>query len=78
MKNKLNYIKHTTLGGLLLLAVLFFVGCEKAFEFELPESNSIPDVDFPIANFSYASTAEDFRTIKFNNLSFEFHLSLIC
>ncbi len=71
MKNKLNNIQSTTIGSLVLLAVLFFVGCHKQFEFDLPESNSIPDVDFPIANFSYASTAEDFRTVKFNNLSFE-------
>ncbi|MEM1119056.1 MAG: PKD domain-containing protein [Bacteroidota bacterium] len=71
MKNKLINNQSTLLGGLFLLAVLFSVGCHKAFEFELPESNSIPDVDFPIANFSYASTADDFRTIKFNNLSFE-------
>ena len=71
MKNKLNNIQRAAIGSLFLLATLFFVGCEKQFEFDLPESNSIPDVDFPVANFSYASTAEDFRTIKFNNLSFE-------
>ncbi len=71
MKNKFNHTQSITIGGLLLFAILFFVGCEKAFEFDLPESNSIADVDFPVANFSYASTAEDFQTIKFNNLSFE-------
>ena len=71
MKNKLNNIQSATIGSLILFAIIFFLGCEKAFEFDLPESNSIPDVDFPIANFSYASTAEDFKTVKFNNLSFE-------
>lgn len=50
--------------------VFLFNGCEK-FEFELPESNSIPDTIFPTANFSYASTLEDFKTVKFTNLSAE-------
>lgn len=51
--------------------VLLFNSCEKQFEFDLPESNSIADTIFPTANFSYASTLEDFRTIKFTNLSAE-------
>lgn len=51
--------------------VFLFNNCEKQFEFDLPESNSIPDTIFPTANFSYASTLEDFKTIKFTNLSAE-------
>lgn len=50
--------------------VFLFNNCDK-FEFDLPESNSIPDTVFPTANFSYASTLEDFKTIKFTNLSAE-------
>jgi len=55
----------------LAVMALAFNSCQKAFEFELPDSNSKPDLNLPVANFSYASTAEDFRTVKFNNLSFE-------
>lgn len=51
--------------------VLLISSCEDLFEFELPEANSIPDTVFPAANFSYASTLEDFKTIKFTNLSTE-------
>ncbi|MEL6987009.1 MAG: PKD domain-containing protein [Bacteroidota bacterium] len=51
--------------------VLLIVSCEDQFEFELPEANSIVDTEFPNANFSYASTLEDFKTIKFTNLSNE-------
>lgn len=51
--------------------VFLFNSCEKQFEFDLPESNSIPDKVFPTANFSYASTLEDFKTVKFTNLSTE-------
>ncbi len=55
------------------LAVLALAlnSCHDAFDFELPDSNSRPDTNLPVANFSYASSAEDFKTIKFNNLSFE-------
>ncbi len=56
---------------LLLGVVLFLISCQKAFDYELPDANSKPDTIFPSANFSYASTLEDFKTIKFSNLSFE-------
>lgn len=70
MKNK--YIKRATRLFLCLTIITFtFTNCEKAFEFELPESNSKPDTILPTANFSYASTLEDFKTIKFTNLSVE-------
>jgi PKD repeat protein len=51
--------------------VLAFNSCQKSFEFDLPDSNSKEDTILPEANFSYASTLEDFRTIKFTNLSTE-------
>lgn len=70
MKN--NYIKRATKLFLCLTIITFtFSNCEKAFEFELPESNSKPDTILPTANFSYASTLEDFKTVKFTNLSVE-------
>ena len=69
-KNK--YIYHKAVSILLCFSILFLINsCEDPFGFDLPESNSIPDTDFPEANFSYASTLEDFRTIKFTNLSAE-------
>ncbi len=71
MQNKFNFIKTTILVFCLALTTIVFNSCQKAFEFDLPESNSIPDTNLPSANFSYASTAEDFKTVKFNNLSFE-------
>jgi len=71
MKNKLNIIQKATTFGMALLVVCFFVSCQKAFEFELPESNSKADETPPEANFSYASSIDDFRTIKFTDLSFE-------
>ncbi len=71
MKNiiKLNRIAAKLF--LYLAVALFVSSCEKAFEFDLPDANSKADTIFPKANFSYASTIEDFRTIKFNNLSTE-------
>jgi len=72
MENKFNFIKRTTILFFSLAVIaLAFSGCEKAFEFDLPDSNSQPDLNLPVANFSYASTSEDFKTVKFNNLSFE-------
>jgi len=71
MKNLINNFKNITTLCLLTVATFMFVGCESQFEFELPEENSIPDTILPTANFSFASTLEDFRTIRFTNLSFE-------
>ncbi len=69
-KAKYNYRKAMRI--ILCFSLVFlFDSCEKHFEFDLPESNSIPDTIFPTANFSYASTLEDFKTIKFTNLSAE-------
>ena len=44
---------------------------DEIFRDELPDANSIEDTVFPGANFSYASSADDFRTINFTNLSTE-------
>jgi len=70
MKNK--FIKKAIRSFLCLTIIAFTLNsCQKAFEFDLPESNSKPDTILPTANFSYASTLEDFKTIKFTNLSVE-------
>lgn len=71
MKKDNNTIRKATWVILCFSIIVFIQSCHKQFEFELPESGSIPDKDFPVANFSYASTLEDFRTIKFTNLSTE-------
>jgi len=72
MNNKFNFISIT---AKLFLCAAFIAltlnSCRDAFDFDLPEANSIADTDLPVANFSYASTLEDFRTVKFTNLSFE-------
>ena len=70
MKKQNNYIVRALRVFLCCSIVLFISNCD-LYEFELPDSNSKPDEDFPVANFSYASALEDFRTIKFTNLSTE-------
>lgn len=71
MKNR-NKLISTVAKLSLCLAVAFFVySCEKSFEFDLPESNSIEDTIFPGANFAYAATQDDFKTLNFTNLSSE-------
>ena len=70
--NKDKYIYGKAMRIFLCFSIVFLISsCEDLFEFELPEANSIPDTVFPTANFSYASTLEDFKTIKFTNLSAE-------
>ena len=72
MENKFNFINRTIiLFFCLAITAITFNSCHDAFDFDLPESNSIADTNLPVANFSFASTAEDFKTVKFNNLSFE-------
>ena len=73
MKNKVNNFRKTTLLLVSALATILFVSCvgDELFRDELPASNSKADTIFPEANFSYASTLDDFRTIKFTNLSTE-------
>ncbi|MFZ1750269.1 MAG: PKD domain-containing protein [Saprospiraceae bacterium] len=53
------------------LSLIFFIGCESAFTFDLPEANSKPDTVLPKADFSYIPDANDFQKIIFKNLSFE-------
>jgi len=68
MKNKFNIFRNTTLLVSFVLAS-FIVGC--TLRDELPDANSKPDTVPPEANFSYASSSDDFRTINFTNLSTE-------
>ncbi len=72
MKNKFNNIKKATklLFCLTILTIVSY-SCKDAFEYDLPDSNSKADTILPTANFSYASTLDDFKTIKFTNLSVE-------
>lgn len=71
MKNTIIFLRQASKLVLCLGLALFASSCEDAFAFELPEANSIPDLIPPGANFSYASTLEDFKTIRFTNLSTE-------
>lgn len=66
------YLFSKAMRILLCFSIVFLINsCDDPFGVDLPESNSILDTDFPEANFSYASTLEDFKTIKFTNLSAE-------
>ncbi len=68
----MNYLNTKAIRIFLCFSIIFLVNsCDDPFGVELPDSNSIADTDFPTANFSYASTLEDFKTIKFTNLSAE-------
>ena len=71
MKNKINFLGRTTKWFLCIAVALFLNSCEDAFKFDLPDANSIDDTILPEANFSYASVLEDYKTIKFTNLSTE-------
>ncbi len=71
MKKENNSLRKALRTILCFSIVILFAGCEDQFEFELPEANSIADTVFPNANFSYASGVDDFREIKFTNLSVE-------
>ncbi|WP_350285295.1 PKD domain-containing protein [uncultured Croceitalea sp.] len=73
MKYQINlYNKAKFLLATLVLASMA-VSCvgDELFRDDLPEANSKADTVFPEANFSYASSADDFRTINFTNLSTE-------
>jgi len=71
--NKTTSFRNTTLLLLSIVAASFFVGCvgDELFRDDLPDANSKEDIVFPEANFAYASTLEDFRTLNFTNLSTE-------
>ena len=71
MKN-LKYKMCKAISAVLCFSLIFsFNSCTDSLGFELPDANSKVDTELPVANFSYASTLEDFRTIKFTNLSAE-------
>ena len=71
MKNKsLNKSNILTILTTLTL-LLVMVGCEDAFEFELPEANSQLDTELPTADFAAAQDVTDFRVYQFQNLSTE-------
>ncbi len=68
MKYKIyNFRKTTILVSFFLVSLI--VGC--TLRDDLPQANSKADTVPPEANFSYASSSDDFRTINFTNLSNE-------
>ena len=73
MKNKVNIFRKTTFLLLSLVIASFIVSCvgDEFFRDDLPDANSKADTILPEANFAYASTQDDFKTINFNNLSSE-------
>ncbi|MEW4924852.1 hypothetical protein [Algibacter sp. 2305UL17-15] len=71
MKHKLNALKNTISSVLALLAIIFVVSCEEAFDFDLPDTGSIADLTLPQANFSYTPNPENFKIVKFTNESNE-------
>ncbi len=73
MRHTLNIFSKTRLLLLCLVTTSIIVSCvgDEIFRDELPESNSKVDTEFPEANFSYASSSDDFRIINFTNLSTE-------
>lgn len=71
MKNKIFNSHKAIMYCICALIVGFLTGCEDAFEFELPEAGSKVDTVLPTADFSYVPNADDFRTVEFQNLSFE-------
>nr|WP_298793802.1 PKD domain-containing protein [uncultured Allomuricauda sp.] len=73
MKYQVNIFKRTKLLLATLVVASIVVSCvgDELFRDELPGANSKVDTVFPEANFSYASSSDDFRTINFTNLSTE-------
>jgi PKD repeat protein len=65
--NIYNFRKTRFLVGFFIVSLI--VGC--TLRDDLPKANSKADTVPPEANFSYASSQEDFRTIIFTNLSNE-------
>ncbi|MBC3759171.1 PKD domain-containing protein [Hyunsoonleella sp. SJ7] len=73
MKYILNIFSKTKLLLVALVVTGIFVSCvgDELFRDDLPGANSKADTVFPGANFSYASSSDDFRMINFTNLSTE-------
>ena len=55
----------------LIIAMSLMIGCTDLFEFELPEANSQPDLELPMAGFSFTQDVFDFRLYQFVNTSVE-------
>lgn len=73
MKHIINKFIGTKPVLLLVAVASVMVSCvgDELFRDELPAANSKVDEIFPEANFSYASSSDDFRMINFTNLSTE-------
>ncbi len=73
MKYKVNIFKKAKLLFAAFIVTSIVASCvgDEFFRDELPGANSKEDTVFPGANFSYASSSDDFRTINFTNLSTE-------
>ncbi|QCW99914.1 PKD domain-containing protein [Aggregatimonas sangjinii] len=73
MNCKVNIMGKTKLLLLMMVTATIAISCvnEGLFRDDLPEANSKADEIFPDANFSYASSADNFREISFSNLSSE-------
>lgn len=73
MKYKVNIFNKAVLFLVTFVVASIAVSCvgDELFRDDLPGANSKEDTVFPGANFSYASSSDDFRTINFTNLSTE-------
>lgn len=73
MKFTVKLLGKTKLLLSMLVTSCIIVSCvnDGLFRDDLPGANSKADEIFPEANFSYASSSDDFRTINFSNLSNE-------
>lgn len=73
MKYKVNILEKTKLLLSMLVTAFIIASCvnDGLFRDDLPGANSKVDEIFPEANFSYASSSDDFRIINFSNLSTE-------
>ena len=65
--NTLNILKAASI----VLAMSIMIGCDDLFEFDLPEANSQPDLELPMAGFSFTQDVFDFRLFQFINTSTE-------
>ncbi len=71
MKKTNIFLRVATNMFLCFSIALLLNSCEESFKYDLPEANSKVDTVLPTADFSYIPNADDFRTIEFQNLSFE-------
>ena len=73
MRQKVNIFSKTKLLLMALVSASIVVSCvnDELFRDDLPDTNSKVDTIFPAANFSYAASSDDFRTINFTNLATE-------